>query len=66
MDVAVEAAADNPLQKLIIDTIPAQVWIAAPDGAMKFVNRHEIESSFSRSSPITCRWPPVIASNYSR
>lgn len=55
MDVPVDAAVDDPLQKLIIDTIPAQVWIAAPDGAMRFVNRRWLDFT-GRSLEETINW----------
>ncbi len=55
MATPVDPAVDGPLQKLIIDTIPAQVWIAAPDGAMKFVNRRWLDFT-GRSLEETIDW----------
>ena len=55
MDAPVDAVVDDPLQKLIIDTIPAQVWIAGPDGAMKFVNRRWLDYT-GRSLEETVDW----------
>jgi PAS domain S-box-containing protein len=40
---AAEPSRGNPDRQIIVDTIPAQVWIAAPDGAITFVNQQRLD-----------------------
>jgi PAS domain S-box-containing protein len=41
--VAVLLAAANPDDRLVVDAIPAQVWRAAPDGAIQLVNQQWLD-----------------------
>ena len=52
---AAQAPAEAPDRQLAVDTIPAQVWIAAPDGAITFVNKQWLDYT-GLTSPQTLGW----------
>src|SRR5208282_5522307 len=47
--------------RLVIDTIPAHVWSAAPDGSVDFINRRWLESTgLSVESGLGWNWSSVV------